>query len=101
MIIITEENIIMMKEYVLPLDQRAEIRPGCITWRIMDAEGRIGQMTIWPDTDRGAISWGGNSAWGDWDWNERVLILDEDAQDGRRIIVYEDGSEKLVNQPWW
>jgi hypothetical protein len=30
-----------------------------------------------------------------------VLVLDDDAPDGRRIIVHEDGAGELVDQPWW
>jgi len=98
--IVTKENIEQVK-YGMPLDQEEELRPGCITWVVVDDRGILGRMTVWPDTGRGAIWWGGNSVWGDWDEDKRVLVLDEDAPDGGRIFIHEDGTEEVTDQPWW
>jgi len=91
-VIVTKENIDDIK-FDMPLDQAEELRPGCITWTVQDEMGNIGWMTVWPDTDRGAVCWGGNSCWGDWDEDRRVLVLDEFDENGQRIIINEDGEE--------
>jgi len=99
-VVVTAENIEDAK-YGMPLDQAEELRPGCITWPIFDSNGNRGQITIWPDTGRGAVCWGGNSFWGDWYDDSRVIVLDETAKDGSMILVHEDGEEEIVDQPWW
>lgn len=57
----------------LPVDQAREWEPDCQTWPIYYAGGQRGQMTVWPN-GRGAVSWGGDSAWGEWDG--ATLVLD-------------------------
>ena len=57
---VTTENINVIRESI-PADQAAELRPGCITGRF---DG--GHMTVWPDEQRAAISYGADSHWADY-----------------------------------
>jgi hypothetical protein len=98
--VVTEANIDDVKDG-MPIDMGEELRPGCLVWNVIADSGEGGWMAVWPDTDRGAICWGGNSIWGDWDDTDKVLVLDEEAADGRRILVHEDGTAEVVDQPWW
>jgi hypothetical protein len=86
-IFVTEENIGGMEAW-MPPDQMAELVPECITWGFLYGEGQRGQMTIWPN-GRGAVEWGGDSHWGQWDDDRMVLILDDGVgivdKDGRMI----------------
>ena len=89
--IVTEENIDKVKEEMSGCDQTKELVPGCITWGIIYQPGsQRGQMTRWPN-DRGAVTWGADSAWGEW-WDD-VLILD----DGESKVD-EDGNEEEASQ---
>ncbi len=73
--IVTEENIDVAREGCVALDQRAEITVGCETWGIIHDGGQRGQMTVWPDAGTGAVMWGGDSEWGDWDVATQILTL--------------------------
>jgi len=100
-IVVTEGNIDEVR-FDLPLDQAEELRPGCITWFTVNAEGTPTWITIWPDLYRAAVCWNmGNSAWGDWDDTDRVIVLDETSADGAKIVVDENGNETVEPQPWW
>jgi hypothetical protein len=90
--VVTGENVDAIGAF-MPCDQYAEIVPGCVTWGITHSGGRGGQMTVWPN-GRGAVAWGGNSRWGEWDEERRVLVLDETYDDGKAIIVNEYGEEQ-------
>ncbi|GAA5514755.1 hypothetical protein Dcar01_03516 [Deinococcus carri] len=81
--IVTAENIKDARE-MLPLDQGTELETGCETWGILYTGGQRGQMTRWPN-GRGAVCFGGDSEWGDWDGE--ILTTD----DGTRYN--EDGEE--------
>ncbi len=74
---ITAENIDYVREDMSACDQAAELKVGCETWGIIYKGWQRGQMTIWPDSGRGAVCWGGNSSWGDWDAASRTLRLDD------------------------
>jgi len=92
---ITAANLETMRETVAAaaIDQAAELAPGCKTWPITYEGGQRGQMTVWPDTGRGAICQGGESAYGDWDEETRTLTLDAPDDDGDPIVYDETGSE--------
>jgi hypothetical protein len=78
-IVVTSQNIDDVRDSVVALDQRAEIVPGCETWPILYGRfgGQRGQMTVWPAEGRGAVCWGADSQWGDWDAKRRLLNLDD------------------------
>jgi len=57
---INQTNINTIRE-TMPADQAKEAQPGCITWRVMQ-----GAVTLWPDEQRAAVSYGGDSSWGDY-----------------------------------
>ena len=85
-ITITADNLYGVKES-LPGDQSRELSIGCRTWGIVYEGGQRGQITIWPN-GRGAICFGGDSVWGDWDNVCKWLRTDDgrffDA-DGKRL----------------
>lgn len=77
-VLVTRDNIEVVKDSMAALDQRAELAPGCVTWAIYYEPGsQRGQMTVWPN-GRGAIARGGDSIWGDWDDTAKVLVCDAD-----------------------
>ncbi len=84
-IIVTRENLDEAREDCSALDQRVELKVGCETWGITYSGGQRGQMTVWPYENRGAVCWGGDSAWGDWDASTKTLTLDSGE------LVNEDG----------
>lgn len=88
---VTAENLETVKSEMTALDQIKDVEPGCETWAITYEGGQRGQMTVWPKTGRGAICFGGDSEWGDWDVNARTLHLDEPDTDGNTIVYDEMG----------
>lgn len=70
--IVTTDNIDAVRPHVTAIDQRDELKPGCETWAITG-----GWMTVWPMEGRGAVMWGADSQWGEWDPNVRTLHLDD------------------------
>lgn len=78
--LITRDNIDSLE--VAVNDQRDELEDGCQTWAITYGGGQRGDMTVWPN-GRGAVSWGGDSVWGDWDYDNNILHLD----DGGRVDI--------------
>jgi len=96
MYVVTAENMDEMKEKLPFLDMRAELRPGCFFWDVYEG-GQRGWIAVWPDTGRAAVCWGGNAAWGNWDGDNRVIVLDESAADGETIVVNEKGEEIIVD----
>lgn len=83
---VTVDNIDSIRETMAAIDQADELIPGCETWGILHG-GNRGQMTIWPNT-RGAVSYGGNSIWGDWDKGTETLTIDDGGRvsmDGRSV----------------
>lgn len=89
---VTEENIESLREQ-LPGDQARELQVGCITWKFdyvaSNIEGIIGVMTIWP-CGRGAIEFGGGSLWGEWDYQDEELTIDEGYSYSRSGIELRD-----------
>lgn len=85
---LTVTNIERIKA-LMPIDQAAEAVVRCETWSFYYQPGnQAGQFTVWPN-GRGAVFFGGNSLWGDWDDNHNVLHLDNGGQvdaQGRVII---------------
>lgn len=78
---VTAENLEDAKEGCVAISQRDELAPGCETWGILYEGGQRGQMSRWPN-GRGAVCYGADSLWGD--WNGEVLVLD----DGGRVSEY-------------
>jgi hypothetical protein len=74
-ILVTADNLETVRVEMAAVDQREELVPGCATWAITYEGGQRGQMTIWPG-GRGAVAWGGDSQWGEWDERTRTLHLD-------------------------
>lgn len=76
---ITEGNIEHTKQMCGAIDQRNELIVGCVTWGIIYEGGQRGQMTRWPN-GRGAVAYGGDSQWGDWESHNghNYLHLDDD-----------------------
>ena len=56
-------------------DQADELIPGCATWGIKYQGGQRGQMSRWP-SGRGAVCFGADSLWGDWQ-SDGTLALDD------------------------
>jgi hypothetical protein len=76
-ITITSENLEDIREQVSTCDQARALIVGCRTWGIFYEPGRQrGQMTVWPN-GRGAIDFGGDSIWGDWDETHQLLVTDD------------------------
>lgn len=76
--LVTKTNIETACEECSATDQADQLVPGCETWLIPYQPGnQYGQMSRWPD-GRGAVAFGGDSAWGDWD-DRGILITDEGA----------------------
>jgi hypothetical protein len=73
--VVTAANIDAVRETMLGSDQAERLEIGCETWPIYYRDGQRGQMTIWPAAGRGAVHWGGPSAWGEWDAATRLLTL--------------------------
>ena len=73
---ITKENIEEARHSCAALDQARELTPGAETWGIIYQPGnQRGQMSRWPD-GRGAVSFGSDSIWGNWEGD--VLVTDEE-----------------------
>ena len=89
---VTESNISEIAE-IMPCDIRAELRVGCIVSRAVGA-----WLCVWTDTGRGAVCYGGDSAWGDYNETERTITLDDTDADGERIVVDVDDFEDM---PTW
>lgn len=82
---VTSDNLKDAQEDCRPLDIRAELIAGCKYW---DIDG--GWMALWPN-GRGAVCFGGDSTWGDW---ERGLLSIDDPYP-ESCINY-DGEGKVV-----
>ena len=93
---VTAENLRDARESCIAIDQRNEMEPGCETWGITYAGGQRGQMTVSTETGRGAVMWGGDSEWGNWDEDDRTLHLDNGAivNEEGEIIAEADESEE-------
>jgi hypothetical protein len=89
---VNEDNINAIKDDIDALDQRGEIGIGQIvsTWPIRCANGDRGQITLWHETQRAAICFGGDSLWGDWNPSTSTISTDPDGE------VY-DADGKLVS----
>ncbi len=87
--IVTADNIDMVKTTMAACDQEGQLIPGCETWGIIYQPGnQRGQMTRWPN-GRGAVDFGGDSAWGD--WKGELLLLDERDENEQDVYYDEDG----------
>lgn len=93
----------------VPVDQALVWENGCETWPIFYSGGQRGQMTVWPN-GRGAVAWGGDSQWGEWNATTQTLTLDDgvvvDAHgtaivdaDGHKIDPNADHDEPLNPAP--
>ena len=82
----TESDLEDAREEVSTVDQADLLVVGCQTWGVIQADGNRGQMTIWPN-GRGAVCYGGDSDWGDWDPEAETLTLDATDDDGDVIRV--------------
>lgn len=83
----TADNLDIIKEW-LPTDQAAELQPGCYSWKFQYAEG-TGCITVWPN-GMAAIAFGGESSFGDWNAQER-LLTPEDCPD----TVYDSNGDNV------
>ena len=65
------------------------------------AMGEPGSIVVCHDLGRGAISFGANTRWGDWDETDEVLTLDESGEkfnfDGQPTYEGDGGSCSLGN----
>ena len=87
---INADNIALAKDGgIVACDQARELEIGCVTWAVLYGSQR-GQMTVWPN-GRGAVCWGSDSVWGDWDAERKILACDERNEDGEPMMVGEDG----------
>jgi len=86
-IMITADNIDQVRESCTAQDQAKELAVGDETWGITYEGGQRGQMSRFAESGRGAVCFGGDSVWGD--WNGDVLVGD----DGER---YSESGE-LIN----
>jgi hypothetical protein len=63
--------------------------------------GESGSLVVCHDTGRGAISFGANTQWGQWDENYEVLTVDGTAEqfnfDGKPVAEGDDGACSLGN----
>ena len=87
-IIVTSKNLEDAKNEINASDQKEEIEAGCECWNIAYSGGCRGWMTIWPSKGRGAVEFGGDSVWGDWD-STRQLLYTEVYRDDNSAIVYD------------
>jgi hypothetical protein len=94
--LVTESNIEDIREMMASCDQASEIYPGCVTWGIQYSGGQRGQMTVYPETGRAAVCFGGDSIWGDWSETDAQLI-DDNGQiwdtDGEEVEAKEENEE--------
>lgn len=79
---VTGENLEQIR-MTLPLDQAAELIPGCVVWRWRMGTGAYACGTVWPN-GRTAICYGGDSVWG-----ERAGTTVE-TDNGESEVLYED-----------
>lgn len=82
-VLVTEDNIDEIK-WEICCDQADEVEVGMTisTYAIFYEPGhQRGQMTIFHDTGRGAINFGADSDWGDWDDERGILTLDDAGQE--------------------
>lgn len=93
-IIVTADNLEDVKEMIGVRDQAAELKPGCESWGFFYSGGCRGQITIWPEEGRAAIEFGGDSAWGDWDADRRIIVTDVCDEDGA-VIAYDEDGERV------
>ena len=95
-IIVTAGNIEDAREELNASDQRRELGIGCEFWNIVYSGGCKGFFTIWPAAGRGAIEFGGDSVWGDWDAGTELLTTEDYHEDGTAIAYDVYGEEKAV-----
>ena len=88
-IIVTKANIEDVRDNMAGMDQALELVPGCRTWAISYGGGQRGQMTVWPDTGRSAVSHGADSVWGDWIDADSIMRPD-DPYDADGYLGYYD-----------
>ena len=90
---VTPENIDEVRELVLACDMADEIKIGqeIETWAITYCNGQRGQMTVYHPIERGAIFTGGESVWGDWEDEKRILHTD----DG---VDYDENGEEVEDE---
>ena len=88
----THEDLDAAKESI-PRDQAECLEIGCTTWGIIYQGGQRGQITIWPDT-RTAVCFGGNSDWGYWIPDSRIIVMDGCDEDGYEV-TYDDDGERI------
>ena len=83
---VTTANLEIVRE-TLPLDQRPDLEPGCITWRIP-----YGHITLYPESGRAASCRGGDSDWGDYTGEPGSDAFRIRLDDG--VILLADGLEE-------
>lgn len=92
-ITVSEFNIEAIREQI-PSDQAAELEIGCVTWAFEYNASNfevLGRMTIWP-TGRGAIEFGSDSFWGEWDYQDEELTTDDGMVFSRAGIELRDSN---------
>jgi hypothetical protein len=87
--LVTTENIQELLANI-PLDQAQDLHPGCETWPIAPLGKPTGQITVWPEANIAAVSWGYGSFWGRWYGDDRVIQLD-DKIEGHTLVVDQAG----------
>jgi hypothetical protein len=96
--LVTAENIREVMTRV-PADQAEDLAPGCETWSMLLHGGSTrGQITVWPEVDIAAVSWGRGSFWGRWYAQERIILLNELIR-GHAVVVDEHGEMWAYMEP--
>lgn len=75
----------------LPREQAEILIPGCETWTITTGTDGSGWMTVWPEREIGAVSWGYGTFWGHWYEEQRLIVLDDEVKAGYQLVVDEAG----------
>lgn len=100
-LVVTADNIDAARAACCAPDQRAQLRIGCETWPI-GYYGPRGQMTIWPNQGRGAVAWGADSQWGDWNASTRTLRLHASGEtineDGQKVRSPHSTARAVIGQ---
>ena len=95
--IVTPENLEDAKNELNARDQNNELEVGCEFWTIAYSGGCTGWMTIWPLSGRGAVEFGGDSVWGDWDSTKQLLYTDVYRDDGSAMVYDIYGEEAVAD----
>lgn len=83
--IVTAENIEAVRSGIIcDAAHRKALKPGCETWCFTFDGDRRGQITTWPDSDRGAVYFEGPTLWGKWE--SGVLVLDMEGEEESRSV---------------